>query len=140
MREPMWRPARGTAILEREARKAKDKAEERAAIDDAKARDGFRCRWPEKHKCRGGLEGAHIIDKSLCGPNDPANIVPVCAWIHRRGPESIHGKQLKVECETPEGSRGALSFWRQTGEYDSLQQPIYHCIARERVPFALERD
>lgn len=137
---PMPKPQRGSGLIERAHRKAQSKAEERAAIAEAKIRDGYRCRWPESHVCRGGLEGAHIQDKSLCGPNVVENIVSVCAWIHRRGPESIHGKQLKVEKESPLGADGALSFWRQDGGFDALGQPTYACVARERTPGIVERD
>lgn len=131
MSEPNWKPAKGTVVLEREKARATRKAQRRAAVDEAKARDGYLCRWPERHKCRGLLEGAHIIDSSLKGPDEPWNIVSLCAWVHRRGPESIHGKQLKVQMETTEGANGPLSFWRQTGEVDQLGQPVYYCIKRE---------
>jgi len=134
------KPTRGSALLERAARKAADKAAERAASDAAKKRDGYKCRWPTVHTCLGGLEGAHIVDKSRGGANTPDNIVTLCAYLHRRGPESIHGKQLKVECDSGDGAMGPLSFWRQTGEVDALGQPIYACVARERSPGVVERD
>jgi hypothetical protein len=66
--------------------------------------------------------------------------VTVCAFLHRRGPETIHGKQLKVECDTERGADGALSFWRQTGELDALGQPTYYLVKREIEPFRYERD
>jgi hypothetical protein len=107
---------------------------------DVRARD-VRCRWPEAHVCRGGaLESAHIRDKSLRGETSTANEVLLCPWIHRRGPESIHGKQLKIEAETPYGANGPLSFHRQTGEVDALGQPIYYCVARERSVGVIEKD
>jgi hypothetical protein len=63
---PIPKPQRGSWKLEREQRKSGNDAEELAAKKAAKAQDG-RCRWPERHKCRGGLEGAHVIDKSRGG-------------------------------------------------------------------------
>jgi hypothetical protein len=139
--KPQWKPERGAAILAREKADAERKAHEAEIAKEVKTRDGFKCRWPERHKCRGGaLEAAHIVDKSLGGETSTENELAVCPWIHRRGPESIHGKQLKVEKETPLGANGCLSFWRQTGEYDALGQPIYYCVARERQPGVLEKD
>jgi hypothetical protein len=138
--ERLQKPARGAAILKREAAEAAALKQEREQKGLAKTRDG-RCRWPEKHKCRGGEdEAAHIHDASLLGPMVAANLVRLCPWIHRRGPESIHGKQLKVEAETERGAGGPLSFWRQSGAFDALGQPVYHLVARETAPFIYERD
>ena len=134
------KPARGSTILGREDAKAKALKTEREQKAIAKKRDG-RCRWPEAHKCRGGeLEAAHIRDASTGGEMKAYNLVTVCPWIHRRGQESIHGKQLKVEANSASGAWGALSFWRQTGQFDELGQPVYFLIARETRPFQLERD
>lgn len=136
----LQKPSRGSLMLEREQAAADADRLEREEKGKAKKRDG-RCRWPEKHVCRGGaLEAAHIEDASLGGPMDAKNLITVCQWIHRRGPESIHGKQLKVEAETERGAWAALSFWRQTGEFDALGQPTYYLVARETRPFQYERD
>jgi hypothetical protein len=134
------KPMRGSSLLAREQAAAEAETIERREKGLAKKRDG-RCRWPEKHVCRGGpLEAAHVKDASLGGVMEAANLVTVCPWLHRRGPASIHGKQLKVEPETARGAWGPLSFWKQTGEFDALGQPIYFMVARERAPFILERD
>lgn len=138
--ERLKRPLRGQRILDKEEAEAEALELERIQKGLTKRRDG-RCRWPEKHTCRGGeLEAAHIQDASTGGEMDAANLVTVCPWIHRRGPESIHGKQLKVEKETARGAWGPLSFWRQTGDFDELGQPTYYLVARETAPFRLERD
>lgn len=134
------KPVRGSSILKR----AEDRAErirlEREAIAKSKQFHNYTCRWPESHVCRGGLEGAHVEDKSTGGENVPENIVCLCAWIHRRGPESIHGKQLKVEVIDPRlGTFGPLSFWRQSDDFDDLGKPIYYEVCRERAPFVLEK-
>lgn len=135
------KPQRGSGILAREKADAERKAHEREIARQVKTREGYRCRWPERHTCRGGpLESAHIVDKSLAGATSTDNEIAVCPWIHRRGPESIHGKQLRVEKDTPRGADGPVSFWRQTGEYDTFGEPIYHCIARETARGVLERD
>lgn len=137
--QSLWKPQRGSAILAREKADNERKAHEQEIAKQVKARDG-RCRWPEAHKCRGQLEAAHIVDKSRVGSTETSNELAVCAWIHRRGPESIHGKQLKVEKETPQGADGPLSFWRQTGDFDALNQPIYYCVARELSRGVIEKD
>lgn len=141
--KPNWKPKRGAAILEREKADAEREAHEREIAKVVKARDG-KCRWPEAHKCRGGLEAAHIVDKGIGGDHGlrttTQGVVTFCAWIHRRGPESIHGKQLKVEKETERGADWTLSFWRQAGTFDELGQPIYTLVAREVRPFQYERD
>lgn len=133
------KPSKGSALLEREARKNALKKAEDDVIAEAKALDGFRCRWPEVHKCRGGLEGAHVFQHRGMGGNPEGDrttvntILSVCAWIHRRGPETIDGKDLKVEAETPQGTRGPCSFWRRT-------ETGWHEIAREVMPFVYARD
>lgn len=127
------KPTRGARVLAKEdadAKAAKVERDEKAAT---RARDG-RCRWPEPHKCRCGLESAHIVDASRMGPMHRSNLVTLCGWLHRRGPESIHGKQLKVEVETPAGAQGALSFWRQGDDGE------YYLVRREIRPFEYERD
>lgn len=127
------KPARGTRVLQKEAEDAAYLIHERIVKDIVRRRDG-RCRWPEKHKCRFGLECVHIQDASLGGALSTENLVLLCTWRHRRGPESIHGKQLKVEKETARGADGPLSFWRQ-GE-----DGAYYLVARESAPFQIERD
>lgn len=131
--ETFWKPARGSYVLEREKNRAEAADIERKAKAKAKRRDG-RCRWPEPHKCLGGLESAHIVDASLGGAMATENLVTLCAWLHRRGPESIHGKHIKIEKETTDGADGALSFWRR------LLSGEWYLVARERSPFILERD
>ena len=132
--EPVPKPERGSGVLERERMTADRKALERDVALRVKLRDGFKCRWPEVHKCRGGLEAAHIRDKSLLGDTSTANEITLCAWIHRRGPQSIHGKQLKVECETPDGANSCLSFWRQDAP------GTYHLVGREVAIGIIEKD
>lgn len=137
----LQKPARGSSIVARQAAKAAAEKAEREFAAAVKARDAYRCRWPEAHKCLGGpLEAAHILDKSLCGPSITANGIALCPWIHRRGPESLHGKELKVEAETPAGADGPISFWRRTDRVDALGQPIYYMVARERAIGILEKD
>jgi hypothetical protein len=125
--------ARGSRVLAKETADAKE-AEWEKLVKAAVRRRDPRCRWPEAHKCRFALEAAHILDASLGGAMATENLIRVCGWIHRRGPESIHGKQLKVEKDTSAGADAAVSFWKQDA------QGVYYLVAREIAPFVLERD
>jgi len=112
------KPPRGAYVLEREDKRSKIEKAEDEAKRRAKARDLFSCRWPEAHKCRGLLEGAHIFrDKGMGGDHgtvsDTWNLMALCAWMHRKGPVSIHGKQIKVEAETEDGADGPCAFYRK---------------------------
>jgi hypothetical protein len=139
--KPAWKPKRGAAILARAADDAARKKKEHEVAAQVKARDGHKCRWPEAHVCRGGpLEAAHIRDKSLRGPTVMENEITLCPFLHRRGPESIHSKDLKIEPETAFGTNGPVSFWRRTDEVDALGQPVYYMVARERSVGVIERD
>lgn len=134
------KPARGSGLLEREAADHARKLHERKVGEDVRRRD-VRCRWPEDHTCRGGaLEAAHIVNKSLGGETSTENELLLCPWMHRRGPETLHGAQLKIEKESPAGANGPLSFWKQDGGFDALGQPTYFCVARERSVGLVERD
>lgn len=138
--QSFFKEPRGSYVLDREKVKAERKQAEHQHIADAKKRDGYRCRWPEVHKCRFDLEGAHVFQHRGMG-GDPSGertdislILTVCGWIHRRGPESIDGKQLKVEAETPDGTNGPLSFWKRDERGD------YYCIGKERSIGVIDRD
>lgn len=134
------KPERGSARLEREKRKADQKAAEDAVIAEAKALDSFRCRWAGRHKCRGPLEGAHVFQHRGMGGNPEGDrttvdkILTVCAWIHRLGPRTIDGGDLRVVAESDKGTRGPCSFWRETPD------GAWFMVARERAPFVYERD
>lgn len=129
------KPARGSHTLEKEAREAKAHAHEIKVKAEAKRRDSWTCRWPEKHVCRKGLEAAHLVDASLGGAMDTFNLISLCGWIHRRGPQSVHGKQLKVEPrDARRGADGPCSFWKQ----DEAGQ--FYMVAQERAIGIVERD
>lgn len=134
------KPAKGSHVLEREAKRNRLVALEDAAKKAAKIRDGYKCRWPSEHVCRGDLEGAHIFeDKKMGGDHGRLSksswLLTVCAWIHRRGPESIHGKDLRVTADTPKGADGPCSFWKkEKGAHR------FTLVAREVRIGQLERD
>lgn len=130
---PQPKPMRGSLVLERDKQKADASALEKREKAIVRRRDP-RCRWPEPHECRFGLEAIHIVDASRMGVMHHSNMWRGCGWIHRRGPVSIHGKQIKVECETARGSNGPLSFWKKGEDGE------YFLVARETAPFAIEKD
>ena len=130
---PYFKAPRGTHVLEREAQNAEALKIERREKAKARKRDG-RCRWPEPHKCRFALESAHIVHASLGGAMAAENLVTLCGWLHRRGPETQQYGQLKIEKETPAGANGPLSFWRK------LVSGEWYCVAREKAPGVIERD
>jgi hypothetical protein len=131
---PLFKGSRGALVLAREKAQAEFEALERREKAKAKKRDGGRCRWPEAHKCRFGLEAAHIKHASLGGAMVAANLVTLCGWIHRRGPETQQYGQLEIRGETAAGADGPLSFWRKgdSGEF--------YLVAREVAPGRIERD
>lgn len=128
------KPLRGQHVLDLEAVRAEYKKTLEGAKKSAKLRDSFACRWPEIHKCRGLLEGAHLIDASLGGEPIRSNIICLCAWIHRRGPQSIHGKQLRIEPETEHGADGPLSFYREDGNGE------WTCVGVETAVHVLRKN
>lgn len=115
---PRFKPPRGTYKLEREQKRKEIAVAEDENKKAAKHRDGWECRWPEKHKCRGILEGVHIFeDKKMGGDHGLVsktwNLMGLCSWIHRTGPESIHSKDLWVEPLTERGADDICEFWRR---------------------------
>jgi len=132
------KPRRGSAVLEREKKRKDIEDRQAEIIKAAKARDGYRCRWPEAHKCRGLLEGAHIEAKGMGGDHGErtytGNIITLCAWIHRRGPDSLEHHQLRIETETERGADGPLSFWREG------KDGKWYCVGRELAVGILCRD
>lgn len=109
---PAFKQPRGTATLKREKADRDESAEEIEIKKLVKLRDG-KCRWPEKHKCRGGLEVIHLKDRSLGGEFVTSNLWLGCKWIHRSGPKSIHSKDLAIEPLTKKGMDGPVKFYRQ---------------------------
>lgn len=133
------KPLRGQHVLDRDEERAQVERAESAAKIAAKKRDRYTCRWPEAHVCRGMLEGAHIFeDKKMGGDHGRLShsreLMAVCSWIHRRGPHSIHGKQLKVEPETDQGADGPCAFYRRETLLDE-----WSCVGVETAIHVLRK-
>jgi hypothetical protein len=136
--KPHWKPARGTYKLEKERLRKEAEDLETKHKNEAKHRDGWDCRWPEKHKCRGILEGVHVfVDKGMGGDHGAVsntwNLMAFCSWIHRTGPQSIHSKDLWVEPITDRGADDICQFWRR-GE-----DGVPYLVGKEVSIGALER-
>jgi hypothetical protein len=129
-----FKPQRGSRMLAAEQKLAEAAKIEKREKAKAKKRDGHKCRWPEAHKCRGVLESAHIVHASLGGAMASENLVSLCAFLHRRGPETQQYGELKIEKETERGADGPLSFWRKGLD------GVFYLVRRETAPFQYERD
>lgn len=130
------KPAKGSYTLKRDKARNDDDAKLEKAAKAAKARDHNRCRWPERHKCRGGLEAAHLKDKSRGGDNSTENLFTICAWLHRLGPETIHSKDLVIDPLTNRGADGICNFLRR--DWGNTAKP-WELVGRERAIGLLER-
>lgn len=135
-----WKPTRGSSVLAKEQSDADAKVKEIEVKKAVKAHD-IRCRWPERHKCRGGLEAAHMVDASLGGEMVETNLITVCAWVHRRGPESIHGKQLEIRPLSKRlGARGPCAFYRKVYSETRKGEFMWRLVRREVAVGQWERD
>lgn len=135
---PMFKQPRGAAKLAKEKDDRDETAAEILVKGDVKARDK-KCRWPGRHKCRGGLEAAHIIDASRGGEMSTKNLVLLCKWQHRSGPESIHGKELEIRILTKKGADGPLSFHRKRFSETRHGEYTWQTVGKETAPGVLEK-
>ena len=133
----LFKAPRGSRVLEREKQDRATAEAEKAVSQEVKRLDG-RCRWPERHKCRGALEAAHIHDKSIGGDTTAEDLITVCQWFHRRGPESIHGKQLEVRPLTKAGTRGPCAFYRKRFSETRKGEFTWRLVAKETQPGVVE--
>lgn len=136
-----WKPAKGTALMERRQRRKDTKAAEDHEKDLVRARDK-RCRWPHCANCKQWqprLEVAHLTAKGMGG--DPAMVrtsadrMILLDWLtHQAGTSSLeqHGKWIVPL--TDRGTDGPCEFWQD----DEQGRPFL--VARERAPFLYERD
>src|SRR5574341_582039 len=131
--------------LERHARKLSRKAADASVKAAAKARDGYRCRWPhcEYRAVRQPLDAAHITQAAGMG-GDPKllrtqrqDLMAICRLHHRTGYLSLHNGGLAIEPMTDAGTDGPCNFWARTLNRSSSAN---HLVARELSPFIYERD
>lgn len=110
---PHFKQPRGTSTLKKEQDARTETAAERLVKADVRARDK-KCRIPLKHRCRGGMEVVHLKDRSLGGAFVTSNLYWACAWLHRTGPVSIHGKDIEIVPLTKKGMDGPVAWYRLT--------------------------
>jgi hypothetical protein len=127
---PNFKGPKGSATIAKEKAAAKETAADLLVKKDVRARDK-KCRWPGKHKCRGRLECAHIVDASRGGEMTTANLVLFCQWIHQSGPESIHGKTLEVRILSKKGADGPLSFHRKAFSETKAGEYTWRTVGKE---------
>lgn len=135
---PLIKPAKGSLLEERRARRARIEADEKAAKAAVVRRDGLHtcrlvpgCTEREKH------ETAHIADKGMGGDHGvrstTGNMIRACLF-HHRGQWSLHSGDLRVDCLTPLGADGAAEVWGK----DSLG--IWYLVKRETACGVTEKD
>jgi len=133
----LFKAPRGTATLKKEQADKHESDAEIAIKKLIKLRDG-KCRWPERHKCRGGLEVIHVQDHSTGGAFITSNLWLGCKWIHRTGPKSIHSKDLVLKPLTKRGTDGPCAFYRRVYAESRKDHYTDKLIARERAVGVLE--
>lgn len=119
---PNWKPAKGTALLERRTKQRQLDAHEKAEKAKVRKRDQS-CRWPGCgcRALRMPLEVAHLRSKSLGGPSDTADMMLLCRLRHQ-GAESLHSQDLRIEPLTPNGADGPCAFYRlrESGRWECI--------------------
>jgi hypothetical protein len=128
---------RGKATLDKEKAAREETAAELLVKADVKARDRT-CRCPLRHKCRGGMEVIHWKDRSLGGEFSTRNLWLGCAFVHRTGPVSIHGKDIEIEPLTKKGLDGPCAWWLLKYP-EGWGKPKRTLIARESAVGVVER-
>lgn len=124
---------RGAATVAKEKADAKVNAGEIDIAKLVRARD-VKCRCPLKHKCRGGLEVIHIVDRSRGGPYVTTNLWLGCVWIHRRGPVTIHSKDIEIRPLTKRGADGPCAFYLKRFSETRAGEYTWRLIAKESAP------
>ena len=142
------RPKENSMRDERREKRAERIDYERGNKRLAKARDGHRCRWPQKHTCEGPIESSHVFEHKKMG-GDPAmdrsetrGLMTFCRGIHRTFEASIDGKDLRVEPLTDKGADGPCRFLARVPYHDIATGNTgdeWIEIARERAVGVLER-
>lgn len=135
MPEPNWKPVKGTALLERRARRAKRDAAEKSQKAKVVARDGSHyCRLVPQCQEREKHETAHVRAKSLLGGSDKSNMLRACLF-HHRGNWSIHSGDLRVVFLTDQGTDGPIEVWSKRSD-----GPGEFMVGREKRVGLWERD
>lgn len=137
--------SRDTVTIERRKRRNGIRTARKSAMDEAKDRDGRRCRWPrEDHDtpgqvCLGAIEASHQTAIGMGGEKVPLSrtsteeLLTACHHIHQSSKDSLEKHGRSWEGLTDAGADGPIAFKRRdpvTGEHVEF--------ARERFIGVLE--
>lgn len=132
------KPARGSTLLEKRAKRAAIKTHEQTEKAKVVKRDGSKhCRLVPGCSEREKFETAHLENKGMGGDHGnrtDASILLRCCLFHHRGDWSLHSGDLKVEYLTAAKADGPI----QVHGRDSKGQ--WYVICREIAVNVCERD
>jgi hypothetical protein len=109
------KPLRGTALMERKAKRQAQKAAELKVMKAAKTRDGGRCRWPGcKHKDM-PVDACHRFHRGMGGDKNLERTKRELIWTACR----IHHGQydaglIDIQPQGPQGTDGPCDFFTRT--------------------------
>ncbi len=112
---PMWKPAKGSALLAKRQKRAEVLSHEKAEKAAVVARDGAKfCRLVPGCREREKFETAHLDDKGMGGDHGHRTtadtMVRACFW-HHQGRWSLHSGDLRVVYLTDAKADGPIQVW-----------------------------
>lgn len=150
MPAPQWKGEHHRVA--RAKKRAKIRTHARDEKDEAKARDGWRCRWPRadhdtpNHICLGPLDAAHGRAIGMGGDKNGtrtvrSDLLSACRWIHQDSPDALQKGGRTWEGLTDRKADGPLIFSRRVPVAAAVGEPLqyeWQEIARERSIGILE--
>lgn len=131
------KPILGAYSRQRKEDRLDLEAERKKKKQQARVRDGHKCRWPgcdcKRLKLR--LEVSHIVPISLDGSDETENLILLCFERHQ-GKPSLHSHDLEIEKLTPDGADGLLAFYErdeETGEMKHVATEKYIGVSEPRT-------
>lgn len=138
LRDPLVKPAKGSALLKRREERAAIKAHEAEQKALVVKRDGSKvCRLVPNCSEREKFETAHLDSKGMGGDHGirtTADRMIRSCFFHHQGVWSLHANRLRVDCLTADGTNGPVEVWG-TDENDQ-----WFLVKRESACGVLERD
>lgn len=127
---PNWKPAKGSALIERREKRKQIDAAEEAEKHKVRIRDRMTCRWPACDYCRRyknlTLHVAHLKGKGMGGAasrNVASNMILLCSLRHE-GPISLHSGDCRITPLTSRGTDGPVMFEMQN---EQKGWDVVHC-------------
>lgn len=124
--------SRDTVTIERRRKRNGIKTARKDAKDEARSRDGHRCRWP-KHDhdtpnqvCLGAIEASHQVaigmggEKQALSRTRTEELLTACHFIHQQSKDALERHGRSWEGLTEHGADGPIRFLRRdpkTGEH-----------------------